>query len=208
MGNAKVSINFSSAKYSDADLSSKANFILDKMTGNANFATPVPPLADLKAANDLYIVSLGKAEYGSKEDTVIKNNNRTALSNVLKALGNYVQTTSGGDEAIILSSGYDVNKKPSSVGQLDKPENFNVKPGGYKGTMLVNCDVVEFASFYEFEYTEFPSSNDSKWIQKTSTKRRLLIEGLSSGKQYTFRVAGAGSHPSRIWSDEVSSFVL
>jgi hypothetical protein len=45
-------------------------------------------------------------------------------------------------------------------------------------------------------------------VHKTSTKRKLLIEGLSSGKQYVFRVAGAASDPSRIWSDKITTFVI
>jgi hypothetical protein len=57
------------------------------------------------------------------------------------------------------------------------------------------------ADFYEFEYTEMPLTPTPNWIQKTCTKRRLLLEGLISGKQYAFRVAGAGSDPSRIYSE-------
>ncbi|HEY6914853.1 MAG TPA: fibronectin type III domain-containing protein, partial [Paludibacter sp.] len=83
-----------------------------------------------------------------------------------------------------------------------------VKPGSNRGSVVVSCDVVANASFYVIEYTEGPVTADSIWIQKTTTKHKLLIEGLTSGKQYTFRVAGAGSDPSRVWSDDVSSFVL
>ncbi len=208
MGNSKISIGFSSGKYTDAELSNKANFIYEKMTGNTNFVTPEPPLTDLKTANDTYIVSLAKAESGTKEDTVIKNNNRAMLIAVLKLLANYVQITSRGDEAVILSSGYDVNKKPSTVGQLSKPENLIVKQGGNKGTVVVACDVVAYANFYEFEYTESPATADSNWILRTTTRHRMEFDGLTSGKQYTFRVAGAGTDPSRIWSEEVTSYVL
>jgi len=80
--------------------------------------------------------------------------------------------------------------------------------GGNRGTLLVSCDVVANASFYEFSYTEAPVTADSLWIQKTTTKHKLQVEGLTSGKQYTFRVAGAGSDPSRVWSYDVSSYVL
>ena len=64
------------------------------------------------------------------------------------------------------------------------------------------------AYFYEFEYTEMPLAPTPNWIQKTCTKRRLLLEGLTSGKQYAFRVAGAGSDPSRIYSEIATSYVL
>lgn len=208
MGNSKVSKDFSTGKYTDSGVSTKASFIADKMTGNAAFADPKPTLADLKAAIVLYNLALGKVEYGTKEDTVNKNTLRAALVTLLKQLADYVQTTSAGDEAIILSSGFDVNKKPTTVGELDKPENLIVKPGSNKGTVVVSCDVVEYANFYEFAYRELPAAPDTLWIQKTSTKRKLQIDGLTSGKQYTFRVAGAGSYPTRVWSEEAQSFVL
>lgn len=208
MGNSKVSIDFSTSKYTDNGLANKSNTIADKMDGNPNFTSPVPPIKDLRDATTAYIASISKVEFGSKEDTVVKNNLRATLTVILKNLAAYVQTTSGGEEVIILSSGFDVNKKPSAVGELDKPDNLTVKPGTNKGSIIVNCDVVEYANFYEFEYREVTAAVDSVWVQKTSTKRKLQIDGLTSGKQYTFRVAGAGSYPTRVWSEEIKSFVL
>jgi hypothetical protein len=178
------------------------------MTDNTNFATPDPALANITAANNALIAAMAKVQNGSKEDTVIKNNCRSALETLLKSETDYVQRISNGDEAIILSSGFDVNKKPGTVGQLAKPANLVMKPGENRGTLWLSCDVVPNSSFYEFAYTEAPVTANSIWIQKTTTKHKLLIEGLVSGKQYTSRVAGAGSDPSRVWSDDVSSYVL
>lgn len=208
MGNSKVSQDFSTSKYADPELVTKTGHIVEKMTGNTYFTTPDPELGDITTTNNAFIAALARMQNGSKEDTVIKNNCRAALETMLKSEADYVQRISHGDEAIILSSGFDVNKKPGMVGQLSKPANVAIKPGGNRGTLLVSCDVVPNASFYEFSYTEAPVTADSLWIQKTSTKHKVQLEGLSSGKQYTFRVAGAGSDPSRVWSDEVSSYVL
>jgi len=61
---------------------------------------------------------------------------------------------------------------------------------------------------YVIEYTEGPITTDSVWIQTTTTKHKLLIEDLNSGKQYFFRVAGGGSDPSRAWCDIVGCYVL
>jgi len=208
MGNSKVSKDFSTGKYTDAGLSSKTNFIVDQMTGNSQFATPTPSLKEVTDTNNAYIAALGKVEYGSKADTVVKNNLRAALTVLLKLLADYVQTTSNGDEAIILSSGFDVNKKSTTVGRLDKPEGFTVKQDGNKGSVYLSCYAVTNAVFYEFQYMELPVTATSVWIQRSSTKSKLLLDGLNSGKQYSFRAAAAGSDPSRMWSDEVVSYVL
>jgi len=208
MGNSKVSKDLSTSRYADSDLTVKTGHIVEKMTGNINFTEPEPALANVTAANNAFVLSIAKAQNGSKEDTVIKNNCRTVLETILKSEADYVQRISNGDEAIILSSGFDVNRRPGTVGQLDKPTNLTLMPGNNHGTLWFSCDVVANASFYVIEYTEGPVTADSVWIQTTTTKHKLLIEALTSGKQYFFRVAGGGSDPSRVWSDTVNSFVL
>jgi len=208
MENSKVLRDFSPRRYTNLELSVKASHVVKQMTGNAHFPTPSPALATITSANNNYIECLNKVGNGSREDTVLKNDSRKMIESLLKQETSYVQITSGGNEAIILSSGFDVNKKPAIVGPLPKASGLIVKAGENKGSIMVACNVVPNAAFYEFEYTDAPVHAGSIWNKRTSTKHRLLIEGLTSGKQYVFHVAGAGSDPSRNWSDEISSFVL
>lgn len=208
MGDAKVSKDFSTSKYTDHGLSTKCGHVVEKMTGNPAFPTPETPLAEVTTALGSYNDALAKAENGSKADTVVKNNWRTKIEKLMKDLAGYVQVTSDGDEAVILGSGFDVNKKAATVGPLPKPENFSVKPGINKGTIIANCDAIENAYVYEFQYTETPVTAASIWVQKISTKHKVLIEGLVSGKQYSFRVAAVATDPTRNWSDELTSFVI
>lgn len=203
-----VSKDFTSNKYSEPALNVKAGSIISEMTGNANFPTPVPTLEVVTSANDAFTLALKNAENGTKEDTVVKNNRKQELIALLKKLADYVQLASNGDEAIIISSGFDVNKKPSTVGPLEKATGLTVSMGTNRGSVVLDCDVVKNATVYLFEYTALPLVADSIWIQKVSTKHKQQIENLTSGKEYVFRVAGAGSDPSRNWSDQISSFVL
>ncbi len=204
----KVLRTFSPGKYSDSELVIKTNHIEDKLDGNPNFPDVGTLLAPVAKAKTEFILALNKVENGKTEDTAKKNSMRAVLVQTLKDLADYIQLKSKGEEAIILSSGFDTNKKPTVVGPLARPEGLLVRPGNNKGTMVVSCDVIENAGFYEFAIAESPINANSIWIPKTSTKRKLEIGGLVSGKQYGFRVAGAGSDPSRIWSDEIMSFVL
>ena len=208
MGNSKVLINFASSKYTDEALGTKTNNILDKVEGNPVFQGAQPIIQELRVANTNYINALAKVEGGSKEDTVIKNNCRKTVETLLKKLAGAVQTISDGDEAIILSSGMEVNKKPSTVGKLDKPENLTVKPGDNKGAVTMMCDVVEYADYYEFEHTELPITSTNFWTKDTTKKRKYEKTGLNSGKEYAFRVAGVGTDPSRVYSDTITSFIL
>jgi len=77
-----------------------------------------------------------------------------------------------------------------------------------QGSAWISCNGVDRALFYVFEYCAAPLTADSVWIQVTGSRRKMLIEGLTSGKEYCFRVAAARTHPSRIWSDVINSYVI
>ncbi len=208
MGTVKVSTDFSQKNYTDTELGVTATNITDNMTENPNFKDPIPSLDEVKATIVSYLASLAKAEKGSQDDRVIKNSWRAKLESQLKDLALYVQLTSKGDAVIISSSGFYVNKKPSAVGPLAKPENVIIKMGDNKGSVQASCDAISSASFYEYEYAEVSPEGIFNWVHKTCTKHKLLIDGLTSGKQYVFRIAGAGSDPSRVWSDQITTFVI
>lgn len=208
MGTEKVTTDFSSKNYTDTELSVKGTKVIECMTGNLNFTTPIPALDEVKATIVGYNAALTKAEKGSQDDRIIKNSWRAKLESQLKDLSLYVQLISKGDGVIISSSGLDVNKKPSAIGALAKPENVIIKMGDNKGTVVICCDAIYGAMFYEFEFAEVPAEGTPVWTHKTSTKHKILIDGLISGKQYVFRIAGAGSDSSRVWSDEITSFVI
>jgi len=208
MSDAKVLINFSSSVYTDLEVGNKSDDIIEMMTNNPNFPIPLMELDALMAANTTYQASLINLKNGTKEDTVIKNQNRRVLEKALKNLGLYVQIKSNGNEAIILSSGFDVAGKREPVGKLPKPEGFGVKVGVAKGTVVVYCIAITYANFYEVEYAEVQADGTRNWIKLTSTKHKLEITGLTSGKQYVFRMAGGGTNPARMWSDEIATYVI
>lgn len=203
-----VSKNFSTGKYSDEAFAIKAQVIHDDMNGNAHYPNPDPLLADLQAAITSFRLAIIKAKNASKEDTSDKNAKRQILTGLLQRLSYYVQVTSNGDETIILSSGFDTNKQSGTVGVLPKPVNFKVITGANKGSIELSCEVVDHASFYEYQYTKTPATVASVWSMRTATRRKLLIEGLTSGQQYVFKMAAGGSDPNRIWSDEIASYIL
>ena len=208
MSDAKVLINFSSSVYTDLEVGNKSDDIIEMMTSNPNFQIPLPELDAVRVANTTYQTSLINLKNGTKEDTAIKNQNRRVLEKALKNLGLYVQIKSNGDEAIILSSGFDVAGKRVPVGKLPKPEGFGVKVGVAKGTVVVYCIAITYANFYEVEYAEVQADGTRNWIKLTTTKHKLEITGLASGKQYVFRMAGGGTNPARMWSDEIATYVI
>ena len=208
MDKAIVSKTFSAKKYKDLKLLGKASSILEQMTNNAHFPNIQAKLDELKAKIQRYETSIINSNQGGKLSTIIKGECRRELEAYLQELADYVQLTSNGDAGIIYSAGFDIHKKSVRVGELDRPERVTLKMGFSKGSVWLNCDVVDRALFYVFEYCLAPCTADSVWIQLSGSKRKILIEGLVSGQEYCFRVAAARTHPSRVWSDPIRSYVI
>jgi hypothetical protein len=122
-------------RYRDTELDVKAKFIVDSMTDNPNFTTPVPALADVTAATTAYIAALSNAESGGKSQLAIKNQARLQLEELLNKLALYVEAYGKSDEVILLSSGFNLAKTVTPVGILPKPNGFTVQPKD-KGTVI------------------------------------------------------------------------
>jgi len=208
MGIVKVKLDFSSKNYSDSELSVHSTNVLEKIEGNAYFPNPTPSIQEIRETIAGYNASLVKAEKGTADDRMIKNNWRAKLESQMKELSLYVQIISKGDGIIISSSGLSVNKKPGAIGSLAKPEKVMIKMGDNEGSVWASCETIPSASFYEFKYAEITADGTLNWVHKTATKHKVLIEGLTGGKQYAFRIAAAASDPSRVWSDQITTFVI
>jgi hypothetical protein len=208
MTKAIVLYNFSPNKFKDALLSVKAIQIQAKMVNNIYFPSPNPALDRMIKANKAYSASLSKIKNGNKEDTLLKNSARTALEKSLRELAANVQSVSGGDEAIIVSSGFDIRKAPSPVGPLEKPTNVKVTMGVNKGSVVVSCNRIVNAKTYIVYYTEFPLTPNRVWNHEIGTKCKVPVINLISGSKMIFCIAAIGTNPTLTWSDEITTYIL
>src|SRR5258706_11468494 len=106
----KISISFS--KYSNADFLTKAEHILQSMTGNPAFTDPIPTIAELQAAVTKYSNDLVAAAGLGRNNVAKKNKSRQALELLLGQLGMFIMFVANGDAAILTSSGYTLTKDP------------------------------------------------------------------------------------------------
>ena len=208
MNTCKVLLDFSKNKFTDSELVFKCHFVIQKMTNNPSFPNPSPTLTELSAAMSALERSLSAQNSDMKLNTVVKNNLRKKLEDLLQQMAGYVQQIGRYDEAVVLSGGMDIRKRSEKVGILDRATGLSVKPGANKGCVEVSCNRIGRSRFYEFEYCSTPVTPDSVWMKETSTRRKIQIGNLTSGKEYAFRAAGAGTSVKRTWSDEVRSYVL
>jgi len=196
------------SRYSDPDVVVKAKKVNSCMEKNVNYPSPTPTLSELTGHIDVFETSLTDAANGSVLSTAIKNQKRELLDVCLTNLAYFVQANGKNDHAILLSSGFDLQKSRTPVGILPKPENLKVLPADSNGSLKVGVNSIAGAESYLIEYTEAPVTDKSVWLVFISTKANNTISNLISGKQYAFKVAGVGSDTTQVFSDIVLSFVL
>ena len=186
-----------------------ARQVVTSLTGNATFSNPEPPLSDLTdAANNLEAAfnTANVAHQNAMEKTSLMDDADTAINNILTKLGNYVDSTSNGDEAKILSSGMSVKAKPVPIGSLPQPTALAATEGDNEGEIDLSWDKVFGARSYVVEYTPDPITPTGWKSGGVSTKSSKSISSLQSGVKYWFRVAAVGAAGQGPWSDPATKY--
>ena len=180
----------------------RAQQIVTALTGNASFPTPQPALAQVTATvNDLdtaYAESQA-ARAAAKQRTTVLNQAEETFDRILSQLAGYVESVSGGDEAMIQSAGMDVRAASTPAGTLDAPTNLNATQGDQTGEINLQWDKTERARSYVIEKSADPPTATSWSHAAVSTRSQVTIEGLTTGTTYWFRVAALGARrPNRL----------
>lgn len=192
----------------DDEFAVRANNIIEKMTGNTDFPTPFPALADVTAALTDYDQALEQAQNGGTDKTAIKNNKRQALEDLLAKLALHVQVHCNNDRVRVLGSGFDVRKASTpKVTVLEKPVNFTLMNGPYPGSVNLSVGKTPGAGSYVFEYAATPVTETTSWTKAGVTSRAHTFAGLTRGQEYAFRVTGVGIDVSSVYSDVINIYV-
>jgi hypothetical protein len=205
IGKYKVAVGFLTQS-KDADLIVASERIVVGMTGNAAYPTPNPTLAALIAARNSYIAAVNAAK-DSKLGIVVRKQQRAGFTAMLRDLAHYVQVASGGDLAILLSSGFTAQRQRKPVGALPAPANLRLKRGRTSGLLIARCDKLPQAGAYEWRYANV--ATPTAWVDIEATfAARVTIEGLTPGAQYTAQARALGTAGPSDWSDTATLMVL
>jgi hypothetical protein len=186
-----------------------AGRIVAAMTGNPNFTTPNPALADITAAKTALLAAYNAAltlRQQAKLATDLQADKEMAFERLLTLEALYVENASGGDELKIQSAGMSIRAAGAPVGQLPAPTDLYAEVGGGDGEIDLNWKPVFGAKNYAVFMTTDPNVPDSWAFKKNVTESFTAITGLTSGTKYWFRVAAVGAAGQGDFSDPAAKY--
>ncbi|MFA5793583.1 MAG: fibronectin type III domain-containing protein [Candidatus Brocadiia bacterium] len=173
-----------------------ADRVVAQMTGNPNFTTPNPALADITAKKSALETAYNGAliaRQAAKAATELMADCEKALDSALAMEALYVENASGGDLQKIISAGMNVKDPSAPIGALPAPADLSATAGDEDGRIDLNWEPVRGAKSYAIEMTTDPNVPESWVPKKNSTESFASIKGLTSGTKYWFRVAAVGA---------------
>lgn len=199
---AKVKLNLNGL--SIADLLQRAADIKTAMTGNANFATPIPTLTSIGTLITALTNTNNTYESGlitQKTNLTNRDNAAAALVAALSQLGGYVEAASAGDDAKIQSAGMGVRGTRAPVSVPSQVMNLSLSAGDNDGELDAQWDPVANVKTYDVQTSPEPITSTS-WVAKPSvTKSKAMLSGLPSGTRVNVRVRAVGAGGTGAWSD-------
>ncbi len=188
----------------------KADAIKTAMTGNANFATPNPPLATLGTDNTTAKTKVSaqkNAQLAAKQATNDRDAALQVVMNDMNLLAAYVENTSGGDPMKIRSAGMDVKSDRTPLGPLDLVIILSITVGKNPGEVQVRWKPVAGAKSYQVQYCADPITDTGWKDAPPSTDRRTLLSGLTSGAKIWVQVRAIARENLGPWSEPVNIIV-
>ncbi|MBL7950090.1 MAG: fibronectin type III domain-containing protein [Flavobacteriales bacterium] len=167
---------------------------VDMLTGNAAFTMPAGFLARITTACD----TLEQANeevlfFGGIVNHQAKRAAESVVRDLLRELGGLVQQQSEGDEAKILSAGFEVRRRGTPVEKLGLVNNLRPLLTAFAGEVPLRWNVVAYAVQYMvMQNTEDPEKESAWQVVAYTSKTAFTATGLESGKNCWFRIQAQG----------------
>jgi uncharacterized protein YqgV (UPF0045/DUF77 family) len=179
--------------------------IIDKMTGNALYPTPMPTLADLQTELNSLTNLQEKAVKGGVEDTLKRDQQYDKVKSMVTKLGAYVEWKADNDAVNIASAGFETKKSPHPSADLTAPLGLVTKSTKSGAADLKFKKVIGRRIYVVQMCTNI---NTNIWTEAgKTTKTKFSVPNLISGKQYWFRVCASGIKGDSPFSDPSATFI-
>lgn len=177
-----------------------ARSIVIALTGNLNYPTPFPALADITTALDDLGAKIAAAAGRDKTAIAERDSAWETAKTLIRQLASYVQMHCQNDLAILLSSGFTTTKTPAPVGPVAAPENLRLSRTGMNGQVLARFKRVYGTSGgYTVQTGATPDGPFTDYINSGRTS--VLIDGRTPLSTVGIRVRANGAAGPGPWSE-------
>jgi hypothetical protein len=183
---------------------SLARLIVTKMTGNASFTTPDPPLLSITNAANALETAKNNVEIARTSFAQAVATQTTAdqtLHDLVSNEAKYVDIKANGSKTIIESAGMGASDEPGPVGDMPQVEALSLSRGDNPGEVDAHWHSVKKRKNYTVQVTADPLGS-AAWITRGNpTKSSITIDGLTSGSKVWVQVCANGTAGAGPFSD-------
>ena len=179
---------------------------MSALTGNENFPALSPTLATLSVTLSAFEAALALPKGSDREAQVAST--RPPLTAQLEQMARILELTPGITDAMLATTGFAIRQQGiRSDAPVDAPRNVRLKATGAMGSIQLLCDAVRRAKSYEVQYTQ--DANAGPWTAAGTfgSTRRIILSGLTRGRDYWLRIRAIGPHGPGAWSDRATIMV-
>ena len=193
-------------RFSNINLLDKAKHILASLEPNvgSTIAIEVSYYDELNQAIIDFEEAIEKAKNGSKIEIAKRNQIRINIIEALLQIKAFLELNYGSDYVALVSSGFDLQKERTPIGELPAPSNL-LLTSTQEGCILVNIKAVKGAKTYMCEYGLI---NETATQIIVNSKSTFKITGLTSVAKYKVRAAAVGTGTTRNFTQYVNIVVI
>lgn len=188
-----------------------ADAVIAALTGNADFPTAAPLVAELVTAQATYSAALSASKEGSRKEAAEKNKAKSVVVAILQQLCGLVNFVAEGDRVKLLGSGFDISKDLETPVVIEPAKNVIINYGANSGEMRVAVKGVKGHKGLVFEYAVATENNelaeDSMWVSHPSSTTQCTIANMPVGRRVLIRIGVAGPRKQLVYTIPVVRLV-
>ncbi len=190
MANIKLSIT----RIPVIELWGLAGKVISSMTDNPYFPDPIVPTAALTMVVDKLRIQMLDANQGSRLAYIQRDSTVALLRDLLRQEADYVRAVCKGDAVMLGSSGFEMMRERSPIGQLPAPQALEASFTDLPGRVDLRWERVRGARSYRVWVLQSGTLADGEWrLVAVSTRARFNVTGLATARYHWFRVNAIGA---------------
>lgn len=161
---------------------------ISMLTGNPNFPTTSPSIAQLTTAHDELADLILSASNGDRIQIELRDIKQKECEDLIRTLSYDIQHQSNGDAEKIHSAGFETRNAKTPPTLPEQVLNLKVKTNAFDGQLQLRWKAVKYKLAYVVAATENPTDPKSWNLLDKTGKANLVVKDLKPGVTYYFRV--------------------